>query len=86
MRSLQFFKMPDIWDCMADWMLMILNLYYRMFQIKSVIPVNIITLLLLVHAKHISGTGININTVALWIVFCKYCSHRIPSPYDSINH
>ena len=20
------------------------------------------------------------------IVFCKYCSHRIPSPYDSIDH
>ncbi|WP_420314414.1 DUF6040 family protein [Blautia wexlerae] len=53
MRSLQFFKMPDIWDCMADWMLMILNLYYRMFQIKSVIPVNIITLLLLVHVIYI---------------------------------
>ncbi len=47
------FKMPDIWDCMADWMLMILNLYYRMFQIKSVIPVNIITLLLLVHVIYI---------------------------------
>ena len=37
-------------------------------------------------AEHIAGTGININTVALWIVFCKYCSHRIPSPYDSIDH
>lgn len=23
MRNLQFFKMPDIWDCTADWMLMI---------------------------------------------------------------
>ena len=34
---------------------------------------------------HIAGTGININTVALWIVFCKYCSHRIPSPY-AIDH
>jgi len=32
----------------------------------------------------IAGTGININTVALWIVFCKYCSHRILSPYRSI--
>ena len=31
-------------------------------------------------------TGININTVALWIVFCKYCSHRIESPYHSISH
>ncbi len=26
-----------------------------------------------------------INAVALWIVFCKYCSHRIPSPYHLIN-
>ena len=26
-------------------------------------------------------TGINIYTVALGIVFCKYCSHRIESPY-----
>ena len=34
-----------------------------------------------VNAKHIADTGININTVALWIVFCKYCSHRIESPY-----
>ena len=23
---------------------------------------------------------------ALWIIFCKYCSHRILSPYRSINH
>ncbi len=23
---------------------------------------------------------------SLWIVFCKYCSHRILSPYRSINH
>ena len=30
--------------------------------------------------------GVNINTVALGIVFCKYCSHRIKSPYHSINH
>ena len=37
-------------------------------------------------AEHISRTGININAGALWIVFCKYCSHRIPSPYYSINH
>ncbi|RHH15945.1 hypothetical protein DW222_15795 [Blautia obeum] len=22
----------------------------------------------------------------MWIVFCKYCSHRILSPYRSINH
>ena len=35
-------------------------------------------------AEHISRTGININAVALWIVFCKYCSHRIESPYHSI--
>ena len=25
-------------------------------------------------------------TVTLWIVFCKYCSHRILSPYRSINY
>ena len=26
------------------------------------------------------------DTVALGIVFCKYCSHRIKSPYRQINH
>ena len=26
--------------------------------------------------SHIASTGIHINAVALWIVFCKYCSHR----------
>ena len=31
-------------------------------------------------------TGININAVSVWIIFCKYCSHRIESPYHSINH
>ena len=31
-------------------------------------------------------TGININAVLIRIVFCKYCSHRIKSPYRSINH
>ena len=31
-------------------------------------------------------TGININAVLIRIVFCKYCSHRIESPYHSINH
>ena len=31
-------------------------------------------------------TGININAVPVWIVFCKYCSHRIISPYRPINH
>ena len=29
-------------------------------------------------------TGININAVLIRIVFCKYCSHRIKSPYRSI--
>ena len=24
--------------------------------------------------------------VSVWIVFCKYCSHRIESPYHSISH
>ena len=33
------------------------------------------------HAEHIANRGVNINTVALGIVFCKYCSHRIKSPY-----
>ena len=28
----------------------------------------------------------NINAVSVWIVFCKYRSHRIKSPYRSINH
>ena len=27
-----------------------------------------------------------INAVSVWIVFCKYRSHRIKSPYRSINH
>ena len=39
-----------------------------------------------VNAEHIASTGIYINAVSVWIVFCKYCSHRIPSPYHSINH
>ena len=34
-----------------------------------------------VNAEHIANRGVNINTVALGIVFCKYCSHRIKSPY-----
>ena len=34
-----------------------------------------------VDAEHIANRGVNINTVALGIVFCKYCSHRIKSPY-----
>ena len=29
-----------------------------------------------VNTEHIASTGIHINAVALWIVFCKYCSHR----------
>ena len=33
------------------------------------------------NAEHIANRGVNINTVALGIVFCKYCSHRILSPY-----
>ena len=31
-------------------------------------------------------TGININAVSSGIIFCKYCSHRILSPYRSINY
>ena len=38
------------------------------------------------NAEHIANRGVNINTVALGIVFCKYCSHRIKSPYRLINH
>ena len=34
--------------------------------------------------KHIANICINVNAVSLWIVFCKYCSHRILSPYRSI--
>ena len=33
------------------------------------------------NAKHIASRSININTVALLVVFCKYRSHRIESPY-----
>ena len=29
-----------------------------------------------VNTEHIASIGIYINAVALWIVFCKYCSHR----------
>ena len=39
-----------------------------------------------VNAKHIVCTGININAVSSGIIFCKYCSHRILSPYRSINY
>ena len=39
-----------------------------------------------VNAKHIASRCININAILLWIVFCKYRSHRIESPYHSINH
>ena len=39
-----------------------------------------------VNAEHIASTGIYINAVSVWIVFCKYRSHRIKSPYRSINH
>ena len=39
-----------------------------------------------VNAEHIANRGININAVSSGIVFCKYCSHRILSPYRSINY
>ena len=39
-----------------------------------------------VNAEHITSRSININAVSVWIVFCKYCSHRIESPYHSISH
>ena len=38
-----------------------------------------------VNAEHITSRSININAVSMWIVFCKYCSHRIESPYHSIR-
>ena len=38
------------------------------------------------NAEHITSRSININAVSVWIVFCKYCSHRIESPYHSISH
>ena len=41
---------------------------------------------LTVNTEHIASTGIYINAVSVWIVFCKYRSHRIKSPYRSINH
>ena len=37
-------------------------------------------------AAYITSRSININAVSMWIVFCKYCSHRIESPYHSISH
>ena len=36
--------------------------------------------------QSIANICINVNAVSLWIVFCKYCSHRILSPYRSINY
>ena len=36
--------------------------------------------------QSIANICINVNAVSLWIVFCKYCSHRIPPPYHLINH
>ena len=39
-----------------------------------------------VNAEHIASTGIYINAVSVWIVFCKYRFHHIESPYHSINH
>ena len=38
------------------------------------------------HAERIASRCININAVALRVIFCKYCSHRILSPYRPINH
>ena len=32
-----------------------------------------------VNAEHIASTGIYINAVSVWIVFCKYRSHSIKS-------
>ena len=32
----------------------------------------------------IARRGVNINTISMWIIFCKYCSHCIISPYPSI--
>ena len=46
----------------------------------------VVTKELLKHAEHITSRSININAVSVWIVFCKYCSHRIESPYHSISH
>ena len=37
-----------------------------------------------INTEYIACTGININAVLIRIVFCKYCSHRIESPYHSI--
>ena len=46
-----------------------------------------ITTLNSVMIEYISGMKlIKAYAVALWIVFCKYRSHRIKSPYRSINH
>ena len=39
-----------------------------------------------VNTQHVASICININAVLSGIVFCKYRSHRIESPYHSINH
>ena len=53
--------------------------------IQEVVSLETLFNFLTVNAEHIASTGIYINAVSLWIVFCKYCSHRIRS-LISFNH
>ena len=40
------------------------------------------------NAEHIANRGVNINTIALWIVFCKYCPYlcRVRSICNFSSH
>ena len=56
---------------------------WRVRLMHNLIPVQSLNSFLLPNnqCKHIASRGVNIITVSVWIVFCKYCSHRIKSPY-----
>ena len=56
---------------------------WRVRLMHNLIPVQSLNSFLLPNnqCKHIASRGVNIITVSVWIVFCKYCSHRILSPY-----
>ena len=64
---------------------------YRRFRVSNRIiiagmVIGVVINMGTVNAEHITSRSININAVSVWIVFCKYCSHRIESPYHSISH
>ena len=52
----------------------------RAYQPAELIDADIIVVFAVVAA--LEHTAVNVNAVSLWIVFCKYCSHRIVTHYD----